>query len=340
MIGRAASARRRTGSRDAARARPGPNCAETRLVAVAPPPGLGKTDQVTEPRPAPLSQAIVTLLKPLVRLVLKRGMAFGQFSELVKRAYVEVAQQDFAVPGRRLTISRIAVLTGLTRKEAKRVLESDPEDASAVSRRRINRAARVVSAWARDPDYFDGRGAPGSLPFEDPGGGPSFSTLVREHGADVTPRAVLDELVRVGAVEHLKDGRIRLVERAYIPQADESEKLAILGSDVADLIASIEHNLEPDLDARGGRPFFQRKVAYDNLPRAYLEELQQRVRERAQQLLEELNDEMASHDLDVSPPAARGGDENDRGGSRAMVGIYYFQEEASDEEGQDDEDDA
>ena len=282
-----------------------------------------------EPRPAALSQAIVTLLKPLVRLVLKRGMAFGQFSELVKRAYVEVAQEDFAVPGRRLTISRIAVLTGLTRKEAKRVLESDPGDSSTGSRRRINRAARVVSAWASDPAYFDGRGSPGSLAFDEEDGGASFSTLVREHGADVTPRAVLDELLRVGAVEHLKDGRIRLIERAYIPQADESEKLVILGSDVADLIASIEHNLEPE----AGRPFFQRKVAYDNLPRAYLEQLQGRVRERAQQLLEELNDEMAEHDLDVSP------DEGTAGGSRAMVGIYYYQK-ANEEDGDDGDDEA
>ncbi len=274
---------------------------------------------------AGLGRAVVTLLKPLVRLALKRGMAFGQLSELLKRAYVEVARDDFAVPGRKPTVSRIAVLTGLTRKDAKRVLEADPGgDDSAVSRRRINRAARVVSAWVADSDYHDGRGAPGSLPFEDDDAA-SFSSLVREHGADVTPRAVLDELLRVGAVQSLKDGRIRLVERAYIPEADEGEKLAILGSDVADLIASIEHNLEPE----SGAPFYQRKVAYDNLPPAYLDELQKRVRVSAQALLEELNEEMAAHDLDLAP------DEATAGGSRAMVGIYYFQEpseEDSDEE--------
>lgn len=265
---------------------------------------------------APLARAVVTLLKPLVRLLLRRGVAYGQFSELAKRAYVDVARSDFAVPGRKLTISRVAVLTGLTRKEAKRVLEADPSEAGASPRRRINRAARVVSAWVTDPAYHDGRGGPGSLVFD--GREASFSSLVREHGADVTPRAVLDELLRVGAVEHLQDGRIRLVERAYIPRADESEKLEILGTDVADLIASIEHNLDPERDAS----FYQRKVAYDNLPAEYLPRLQERVRAQAQALLEQLDREMAAHDLDVSPR------EDAAGGSRAMVGIYYFQEES------------
>lgn len=270
--------------------------------------------------PAPLSQAVITLLKPLVRLLLKRGVAFGHFSELVKRAYVEVAQSDFAVPGRKLTISRVAVLTGLTRKEARRILEEDPRSDAALPRRRVNRAARVVSAWVADSEFHDGRGGPGSLPFDDQDG-PSFSSLVRAHGADVTPRAVLDELLRVGAVEHLKDGRIRLVERAYIPQADEAEKLTILGTDVADLIAAIEHNLDPD----SANPFYQRKVAYDNLPAAYLPELQELVRTRAQELLEDLDDEMAENDLDVTPR------ESEPGGRRAMVGIYYFQEDSEED---------
>lgn len=64
-------------------------------------------------------------------------------------------------------------------------------------------------------------------------------------------------------------GRLRLVRRAYIPQADDEAKLDILGTDVADLISAIEHNLE----SKAEEPFFQRKVAYDNLPAEYLSEL-------------------------------------------------------------------
>lgn len=267
-----------------------------------------------------LERAVVTLLRPLVRLVLKRGMAYGQFAELVKRAYVEVARKDFAVPGRKETISRVAVLTGLTRKEASRLMQSGAASPESSPRRRVNRAARVVSAWVEEATYHDGRGAPASLPF-DADDGPSFASLVAEHGADVTPRAVLDELMRVGAVARLKDGRLRLVERAYVPQTDEAAKLDILGTDVADLLASIENNLE----AERATAFFQRKVAYDNLPADYLPKLRALLARKGQRLLEELNEDMARHDRDVrgEPEAA------DR--QRAMIGLYYFEEESDDE---------
>ena len=172
--------------------------------------------------PSFLERAVLALLRPLVRLVLKRGLAYGQFAELAKQAYVEVARRDFAVPGRKMTVSRVAVLTGLTRKEASRLLQQEPPADSDNPRRRINRAARVLSAWIREADYHDGRGGPASLAF-DAESGPSFSRLVADHGGDVTPHAVLDELVRVGAIHTLKDGRLRPIERAYIPGADEAE---------------------------------------------------------------------------------------------------------------------
>jgi hypothetical protein len=272
----------------------------------------------------PLERAIIALLKPLVRLVLKRGVAFGHFAELAKQVYVEVAKKDFAVPGRKMTVSRVAVLTGLTRKEARRLFEEEPPAGFPDPRRRINRAARVLSAWVQERAYHDGRGGPASLEF-DAGKGPSFSRLVAEHGGDVTPRAVLDELLRVGAVQKLKNGRLRPLERAYVPQSDEGEKLAILGSDVGDLISSIDHNL----DAESNAAFFQRKVTYDNLPASYLPRLRGLVRRDAQTLLERLDAEMSAHDLDVGADNSR---QTEEGGRRAMVGIYYFEDDADDEE--------
>lgn len=267
-----------------------------------------------------LEQAVVALLRPLIRLVLKRGMAFGQFAELLKRAYVEAAEEDFTVPGRKLTISRVAVLTGLTRKEASRLMEEEPAVSESQARRSVNRAARVVSAWAVDPAFQDPQGSPLELPF-DGGEGPTFARLVALHGADVPPRAVLDELMRVGAVGRREDGRIHLVERAYIPAADEAAKLDILGMDVADLIASIEHNLDDAAEVR----FFQRKVAYDNLPADYLPALRELLAREGQGLLETLNEDMARHDRDLV------GGTSDAPRRRAMVGIYYFEDEIDDD---------
>lgn len=267
-----------------------------------------------------LERAVVALLRPLVRLVLKRGMAFGQFAELLKHAYVEAAEEDFTVPGRKLTISRVAVLTGLTRKEASRLMQAEPSVSESQARRRVNRAARVVSAWAVESAFRGSDGGPVDLPF-DASDGPTFARLVALHGADVPPRAVLDELMRVGAVVRQEDGRIHLVERAYIPAGDEAAKLDILGTDVADLIASIEHNLDPDAAVR----FFQRKVAYDNLPADYLPALRDLLARKGQGLLEALNEDMARHDRDL------GGDAEEGPRRRAMVGIYYFEDESNDE---------
>lgn len=263
---------------------------------------------------------MLRLLTPLARLALERGLAFGEAAELLKRAYVEAARRHFDVPGRKLTISRIAVLTGLTRKEASRLASKSSGDAETSDRGRVNRAARVLAAWAREPDYLDGRGAPASLRFEADGEAPSVVELVRRHGADVPPRAVLDELIRVGAVRELKDGRFKPIERAYVPQTDDAEKLTILGTDVADLISSIDHNLT-ELDEQ---PYFQRKVAYDSLPPEYLPALREIVRHEAQSLLGQLDREMARHDLDLNPdPKRKAGDPV----SRAMVGIYYYEDE-------------
>ena len=264
-----------------------------------------------------LEKSIVMLLRPVIRIALKRGIAHGQFAELVKQAFVKTAQSDFSVPGGRSSISRIAVVTGLTRKEASRLAQAEVLPPQKGTRRRINRAARVVSAWVGDKKYRDGRGGPASLPFANDSG-PSFSSLVTEHSGDVTPNTVLEELTRVGAVDSLRDGRLRLVQRAYIPKADEDAKLDILGTDVADLVNAIEHNLDPETDTS----FYQRKVAYDNLPAEYLPELRRMLSRKGQKLLEELNSDMSRHDRDVQ------GETEIPDRRRAMIGIYYYEDSA------------
>jgi hypothetical protein len=231
--------------------------------------------------------------------------------------------KEFAVEGRKTSHSRIAVLTGLTRKDVSRLASRSASDSDGSSER-YGRSARVVTGWVRDRRYADSRGRPATLPFEAPQGA-SFSELVLRYSGDMPPRALLDELLRVGAVEELKNGRIRLVTRAYVPSEDREEKLAILGSDVAELIATIDHNIvSPPEEA-----FYQRKVAYDNLPADFLPRLREHTGQRAQALLEELDRQMAKQDRDTNPKA------KGPGGKKAVIGIYYFEEDASKAEPED-----
>lgn len=273
----------------------------------------------------PIERAVVAILRPLIKVALRLGLAHGRFSDLAKGAYVEVARDHFSDSGGRISASRISILTGLTRREVSRLLKRKPPVLQESPRTRFNRAARVLGAWRNDPTYLDRRGVAASLPF-DSDEGPSFIGLVRDHGADVTPRAVLDELIRVGSIRALKDGRYRPVERSYVPHDDLDAKLAILGADVADLVSAVDHNLDPESAA----PFFQRKVSYDNLPAAYIPKLQEMVNKEALRLLERLDRDMLKHDRDVSPSDSRGLKLRDR--HRAMIGIYFYQEEFDEDE--------
>ncbi len=272
--------------------------------------------------PKPISQAlehaIRQIFRPLVRILLRNGISFGQFAEMAKQAYVEVAAEEFTIPGKSQTTSRVATLTGLTRKEVQRINTLPTQTQGESSAARYNRAARVITAWATEAPYLDDAGEPAGLKLNGPA--PSFTSLVKTASGDITPRTILDELIHVGAVAKAEDGTLRLLTRAYIPDGDDVEKVAILGTDVADLIATISHNL------RAGREqaYFQRKVCYDNLPEEVMAELRTIIRDKAQAALEGMNAEMNRRDRD-SNPRSQGS-----GRVRAGLGIYYFEERESD----------
>jgi hypothetical protein len=252
-----------------------------------------------------------------VRLLLRYGIPYRTFSDIAKRVYVDIALQEFGIPGRKPSKSRVSVITGLTRKEVLRVRRlPPPDDLGAVER--YNRAARVIGGWVRDPRFHRGSGQPMELPLE--GDAACFGELVRIYSGDAPARAVLDELLRVGTVERTGDGRIRLLERSYIPKAGEIDKIGILGVDTADLIATIDHNIH-----QAGDPYYQRKVCYDNLPSEALPGLRALAAERAQGLLEYLDRNLSEQDRDFHPGVAG------TGRMRAGVGIYYFQEDCGEE---------
>ena len=258
---------------------------------------------------------IIRVLRPLIRVILRNGMSFNAFSNIAKQVYVSVAMQEFGIPGKKQTISRVSILSGLSRKEVQSVLariaSTKGDDASY---ERYNRAARVIAGWVRDRDFLDSAGNPLALNQDD--GDVSFNLLVRRHSGDVPARAILDELLRVGAVERLEDGRIRLVSRAYIPRTSDLDKLEILGTDTADLIHTIDHNLQHG----AADPFFQRKVMYDNLPVEAIGAFRALATEPAQGLLEKMDQWLSQHDRDVNPSV------NGTGRMRAGIGIYYFEE--------------
>ncbi len=208
-----------------------------------------------------LLTATARILRPIVRMLLRHGIPYQSLSELARWTYVDVARREFEIPGQRQTRSRVSVVTGLSRKEVQRLVDAPaPTDESAVESH--HRAARIVSAWVRNPIYLDAGGEPRRLLFDGPE--PSFTSLALSLGGDVSPKSVLDELLRVGSVANDSSGKIQLGARAYLPTGSNSdeERYAILGFDVAALLDTIDHNLNVPPEER----FFQRKVAYRRVP--------------------------------------------------------------------------
>ncbi|MEC7432436.1 MAG: DUF6502 family protein [Pseudomonadota bacterium] len=271
---------------------------------------------MTDAKSNPLHQALFRILRPMARLLLRNGVPFGEFSELVKRAYVEAALEDFSDGRRKPTDSRAAVMTGLTRKEVRKQREILAGQ-SPVSERtsHANRASRVVSGWVHDETYQAANGQPAVLAFEGAG---SFSELVRKYSGDMTPRAVLDELQRVGVVAVEPDtGFLILKQRAYVPAGDSEEMLQIFGEDVSDLVATIDHNLvSRDV---GREPLFQRTLTYNEIPPEVIASWREQAARQSQALLEDLDSWLGPHDRGVS--GQEGGES-----VRTGVSIFYFEE--------------
>lgn len=261
-----------------------------------------------------LAGAVLRLLKPLVRILLRYGVPYGVLADLARRAYAEVAWHDFAPQGRKQTVSRVSALTGLTRKEVRRLIELQDQGVTP-DQARYSRAIRVISGWTHDREFRDQNGKPAVLPVD--GEHRSFALLVRKYSGDIPVRAMLTALVDAGSVSITKKG-VRLVRKAYVPGRDVTEKIRILGQDVSELVGTIEHNLTvPVEDLR-----FQRKVTNDNIDPVAVAGLRKLSADKAQAMLELLDREFTKHDLDRK---------RKRGGKCISVGIYYYEQDSSEE---------
>lgn len=254
------------------------------------------------------------ILRPLVRQLIAHGVTYPAFSRLAKEVYIEVGTSHFTLPFKKQTDSRVALVTGITRKEIGQIRRGQAEQPGDAVGREDALAARVVGRWRAGPPYAAADGTPRTLPYEAPTGTADFADLVGEIGGDIPPRAVLDELLRVGAAKLTPRGDVRLAERAYVPARGVEEELVALGTDTAELIEAIAHNIERPAD----EAFLRRKVVCDTLGAAALPELRGKVRALGADFAQALDQVLGAYDRDRNP-SAPGGDR-----MRATVTVYYF----------------
>lgn len=269
--------------------------------------------------------AVRRLLRPVVRHMIGSGLTYPTFNQMVKELFIEVAEDDFALPFKRQTDSRLAVVTGLSRKEIS-LLRRRRHGAAETLEVEEAIVTHVIGRWMAGPPYATPDGIPRRLRYESPDpAAPSFARLVRELGIDIPVRAVLDELLHIGSAALLPDGDVELRREVHIPAADSEGKVVLLGSDTAELFSTIMHNV-----ADGDTPWLQRKVVYDNIGADALPALQEEARSVGLDFVRRANALLASYDRDRHPDAP-GGER-----SRVVVGIYYFEEPVVSTEARDD----
>lgn len=268
-----------------------------------------------------LLAAYSKLLGPLTRILLKNGVTFGEFSEVVKTSFVTIAAQDFGVPGKKMTKARIAIVTGLTRKEVQRLSNDDQKERYKL-KTNLNRITRVLSGWHTDPEYTGPYGMPLEIRYDSAiPNDVTFVRLVQQYSGDMTPRAMLDELLRVEAVAQPDHDWVKVLKRTYVPDPFAPDSLERLGRGVRDYVATMEVNMEKS-ESGAGR--FERFVAPEfGLKEEDLADFNAYVRIRCQGLLEEIDNWLSKKE----PPDTESGEKAIKTG----VGIFHFISEENDE---------
>jgi hypothetical protein len=224
------------------------------------------------PEPALAAQAIATVLKPLARLMIDHGLQLPSMLELLKKALVDEAASAFALADRGSSDTRIALLTGVHRKDVRRLREAPAAEAGATPMASV--ATSVVARWISEPRFLNADQSPRTLartPRRRIPGEPDFTTLVAEVSSDVGARAVLDELERLGVVELREDGYVVLKTNAFVPHEGLSESFRFLADNVSEHLAAAAHNLRPD---RSGPPKLEQSAFSQGLSAEQAAQLQ------------------------------------------------------------------
>lgn len=263
--------------------------------------------------PPSLLPALQHVMRPLVRLMLRKGVTYNCFAEMLKEIFVNVAEREFRLDDKPPSDSRISLLTGVHRKDVRRLRSGAAEEKNHLPEN-ISLGAHLVSVWLNNAPFCKQPGRPLPLArLASSGGECSFDGLVATVSKDIRARVVLDEWLRLGIVRIDEQDCVHLETMAFIPQRGFDEKVVYFRHNLHDHACAAVHNL-----TEGGEPFFERSVHYDSLSSAAVQQLRQAVSTEGMQVLIGFN-QLASEleERDVPEPEAR---------QRITIGLYFYTE--------------
>ncbi|MFJ1340849.1 DUF6502 family protein [Pseudomonas caricapapayae] len=263
--------------------------------------------------PPSLLSALRRVMRPLVRLMLRKGVTYTVFADVLKEVFVDVADREFRLDDKAPSDSRISLLTGIHRKDVRR-LRHEGDAASMVLPENITLGAQLVNVWTNSQPFCKAVGQALPLPrLASVGGEVSFDALVARVSTDIRARVVLDEWLRLGVVRVDEQDCVHLEAQAFLPQKGFDEKAAYLGHNLHDHASAAVHNLSGQ-----GQPFFERSVHYDALAPVSVEVLREAVAGEGMQALLGFSRLAAElEDRDLSSPEPR---------QRITIGLYFYTE--------------
>ncbi len=254
------------------------------------------------------------LMRPLIRLVLRNGLMYREFIQMCKHLYVEVASEEYGVRGRQTNVSRVALLTGLDRKEVKRVRDIlQGSDDSIPQQHNADRISRILSGWHQDSAFITEEQKPKDLPITGDGS-PSFAGLVKKYGSDVPVTAILKELVRVGVVTQ-HNSMVRVHKNYFIPDAENLSAIQRMGNVINDITTTLHHNFYRVDKAEP--PRFERCATNLEIDQRCLPLFHEFINKVGQRFLEEVDSWLSQHEIEDK--------KNTSNMIRLGIGAYWIQ---------------
>lgn len=243
------------------------------------------------------------LLRPVVRMMLRLGLSWNEFAEISKVVFVQVAREDYGLHGRPTNASRVAMMTGLSRREVGEV-KKRLDNETALPEAPRSRLSRVLTGWYTDPDFASG-GEPRSLSPA------TFRDLTHRYAGDIPDRAIVKEMLDLGLMRQTDDG-FEALQRDYVRGSTDPDIVRQMGQSLHDHGVSLAHNLNPN----SGQPWFEGQASNTRMPRGSVNKLNQLLQTDAEEFLEHIDAWLSAHETPEGEHAAL---------NRVGVGLYLYE---------------
>jgi hypothetical protein len=266
---------------------------------------------MSSPLQSKILKALFVAMKPISRTLLRAGVGYREFSDIAKAAFIDEATAEYGLRGRPTNISRVAIMTGISRKEIGRIRSAGLNRLVDYTVN-ISPGALVLQHWHTDSEFTDQEGLPLSLDFD--GRDISFVSLVRKYAGDIPAGAMRTELKRMGAIEEFADRKLKVLKREFVPSGLDDRLALGLDSIIHSAAETLAYNCDPE---NKNDLSFQQIWGVSTINPDRFPEVKKVARERLTEFGRSFDDYLST----LEQPA---GDENIP--SREVgVGLYYYE---------------